>query len=217
MTAEAACNSKPAAPVRRRPALHGPEPADPANLLNARSRHPVQLDVRDRWKKGGPVPAVGRRPLCRRGGWPSRGSSVTATPPPTTTRIRSGSSSMPPRWRTDAEDRGVHGEANYIRNSVSAVVDAYDGTTTLYAFDESDSAAAGLAQGVPRPARAPHGNVPRAAGASSLPGGPVLDPDRPVRLLPHRRRPRLLLQAGLLGPARGPLGADSPTARARSW
>jgi uncharacterized protein len=32
----------------------------------------------------------------------------------------------------------VHGEANYIRNSVKAVVDAYDGTTTLYAFDETD-------------------------------------------------------------------------------
>jgi uncharacterized membrane protein (UPF0182 family) len=40
--------------------------------------------------------------------------------------------------RTDSEARGVHGEGNYIRNSVKAVVDAYDGTTTLYAFDETD-------------------------------------------------------------------------------
>jgi uncharacterized protein len=40
--------------------------------------------------------------------------------------------------RTDPEDRGVGGEANYIRNSVKAVVDAYDGTITLYAFDETD-------------------------------------------------------------------------------
>jgi hypothetical protein len=40
--------------------------------------------------------------------------------------------------RSGPEDRGVHGEANYIRNSVKAVVDAYDGTTTLYAFDETD-------------------------------------------------------------------------------
>jgi uncharacterized protein len=40
--------------------------------------------------------------------------------------------------RADPGDRGVHGEANYVRNSVKAVVDAYDGTTTLYAFDETD-------------------------------------------------------------------------------
>ena len=30
------------------------------------------------------------------------------------------------------------GQVNYIRNSVKAVVDAYDGSVTLYAFDESD-------------------------------------------------------------------------------
>ena len=30
------------------------------------------------------------------------------------------------------------GQVNYIRNSVKAVVDAYDGSITLYAFDESD-------------------------------------------------------------------------------
>jgi uncharacterized membrane protein (UPF0182 family) len=34
--------------------------------------------------------------------------------------------------------QGVHGRANYIRNSVKAVVDAYDGTVTLYAFDQAD-------------------------------------------------------------------------------
>ena len=30
------------------------------------------------------------------------------------------------------------GSANYVRNSVKATVDAYDGTTTLYVFDETD-------------------------------------------------------------------------------
>ncbi len=34
--------------------------------------------------------------------------------------------------------QGVHGTGNYIRNSVKAVVDAYTGKVTLYAFDESD-------------------------------------------------------------------------------
>ena len=33
---------------------------------------------------------------------------------------------------------GIEGEANYIRNSVKAVVDAYDGTVTLYVRDPDD-------------------------------------------------------------------------------
>jgi uncharacterized membrane protein (UPF0182 family) len=32
----------------------------------------------------------------------------------------------------------VYGDLNYMRNSVKVTVDAYDGTTTLYAFDETD-------------------------------------------------------------------------------
>lgn len=34
--------------------------------------------------------------------------------------------------------RGVQGRGNYLRNSVKAVVDAYDGSVKLYAFDEKD-------------------------------------------------------------------------------
>ena len=40
--------------------------------------------------------------------------------------------------RDGSTGRGVHGSGNYIRNSVKAVVDAYTGKVTLYAFDESD-------------------------------------------------------------------------------
>jgi uncharacterized protein len=36
------------------------------------------------------------------------------------------------------ERPGITGTANYIRNSVKAVVDAYDGTITLYVVDEED-------------------------------------------------------------------------------
>ena len=36
----------------------------------------------------------------------------------------------------------AHGVANYMRNSVKAVVDAYDGTTTFYLMDPSDALAA---------------------------------------------------------------------------
>jgi uncharacterized protein len=40
--------------------------------------------------------------------------------------------------RNELGSRGVEGIGNYIRNSVKAVVDAYSGEVTLYAFDESD-------------------------------------------------------------------------------
>jgi uncharacterized membrane protein (UPF0182 family) len=40
--------------------------------------------------------------------------------------------------RNEIGARGVEGIGNYIRNSVKAVVDAYTGDVTLYAFDEQD-------------------------------------------------------------------------------
>jgi uncharacterized protein len=40
--------------------------------------------------------------------------------------------------RNELGSRGVQGIGNYIRNSVKAVVDAYTGKVTLYAYDESD-------------------------------------------------------------------------------
>jgi uncharacterized protein len=40
--------------------------------------------------------------------------------------------------RNELGSRGVEGLGNYIRNSVKAVVDAYTGEVTLYAFDEQD-------------------------------------------------------------------------------
>jgi hypothetical protein len=40
--------------------------------------------------------------------------------------------------RNELGSRGVEGIGNYIRNSVKAVVDAYTGKVTLYAFDEND-------------------------------------------------------------------------------
>jgi uncharacterized protein len=40
--------------------------------------------------------------------------------------------------RNEVGSRGVEGIGNYIRNSVKAVVDAYTGEVTLYAFDDKD-------------------------------------------------------------------------------
>jgi uncharacterized membrane protein (UPF0182 family) len=40
--------------------------------------------------------------------------------------------------RPESRGAGVEGQANYIRNSVKAVVDAFDGTVNLYTYDEQD-------------------------------------------------------------------------------
>jgi len=105
--------------------------------LNSRSRILFNRDVRDRVEKAAPflqwdadpyVAVVDGRVVFIRDGY------TTTDNYPYSQRIRLDVAAR----RTGPKDRGVHGEANYIRNSVKAVVDAYDGTTTLYAFDESD-------------------------------------------------------------------------------
>ena len=50
---------------------------------------------------------------------------------------------------------------NYIRNSVKATVDAYDGTVTLYGWDEEDPVLQDLDQGVPG-----HGQAARTRSAT---------------------------------------------------
>src|SRR5215213_6737847 len=105
--------------------------------LNARSRILFNRDIRDRTEKAAPflqwdadpyVAVVDGRVVFIRDGY------TTTDNYPYSQRIQLDVAAR----RSDPEDRGVHGEANYIRNSVKAVVDAYDGTTTLYAFDETD-------------------------------------------------------------------------------
>ena len=105
--------------------------------LNARSRILFNRDIRDRMEKAAPflqwdadpyVAVVDGRIVYIRDGY------TTTDNYPYSQRIRLDVAAR----RTDPSARGVGGEANYIRNSVKAVVDAYDGTTTLYAFDETD-------------------------------------------------------------------------------
>jgi uncharacterized protein len=105
--------------------------------LNYRSRVLFNRDIRDRTEKAAPflkwdadpyVAVVDGRIVYIRDGY------TTTDNYPYSQRIRLDVAAR----RTEPEDRGVSGEANYIRNSVKAVVDAYDGTTTLYAFDDTD-------------------------------------------------------------------------------
>jgi uncharacterized membrane protein (UPF0182 family) len=61
--------------------------------------------------------------------------------------------------RNEIGSRGVEGIGNYIRNSVKAVVDAYTGEVTLYAFDEQDPVLATWRKAFPNLFR-PAGEIP---------------------------------------------------------
>src|SRR5829696_5742668 len=61
--------------------------------------------------------------------------------------------------RNEIGARGVEGIGNYIRNSVKAVVDAYSGEVTLYAFDEDDPILAAWRKAFPK-LFAPEGDIP---------------------------------------------------------
>ena len=78
-------------------------------------------------------------------------------------------------------------EVSYIRNSVKATVDAYDGTVTLYAVDESDPVLAGVGGRLPRGGEAGERDLRRVAGALPLPGGPVQGAARDAREVPRER------------------------------
>ena len=66
-------------------------------------------------------------------------------------------------------------DISYIRNSVKATVDAFDGTVTLYSIDDKDPVLKAWEQRLPRHCEARRD--PRvAAGALPVPGGPVQGP-----------------------------------------
>ena len=98
----------------------------------------------------------------------------------------------------------VRDQINYIRNSVKATVDAYDGTVTLYAWDESDPVLQTWRKVFPGTVvdRGPDQRKP--AGAHPVPRGHVQGPARALCALP-RHRP-----AGLLHVQRRLAGADRP-------
>ena len=64
-------------------------------------------------------------------------------------------------------------QVSYIRNSVKATVDAYDGTVTLYAAGRGRSGAAGVGEGVPGHRQTQERHHPGPGGAPALPRGPV--------------------------------------------
>ena len=80
-------------------------------------------------------------------------------------------------------------QANYVRNSVKAVVDAYDGTVTLYAWDPDRPGAADVDEGLPRASSSRSRRCrSEVLDARALPAGPVQDPARDPQPLPRHRR-----------------------------
>ena len=88
------------------------------------------------------VPVVGRRPVSR---WSSTGACKWIIDGYTTT------DRYPYAQRAITDGGGgLSGQRfNYVRNSVKAVIDAYDGTTTLYIVDHDDPIVKAYSEGVP--------------------------------------------------------------------
>jgi len=105
--------------------------------VTSQSRLMFNRDIRDRVEKvapflqwdGDPYAVVlGGRIMFVRDGY------TTSNDYPYVQRVDLGDAAR----RDASTGDGVKGSGNYIRNSVKAVVDAYTGKVTLYAFDESD-------------------------------------------------------------------------------
>ena len=102
---------------------------------------------------------------------------------------------------------------NYIRNSVKATVDAYDGTVTLYQFDDTDPILEAWNKAFGGNLIKPKSDDPAGAGgALPLPGGPVQGAAGPAVEVPRQRPAAVQLGAGLLAGAGRPgrsTGADA--------
>ena len=94
-----------------------------------------------------------------------------------------------------AAGSGLRHTYNYVRNSVKATVDAYDGTVTFYVVDPTDPVVTAWSKAFPGLFTPGDAGPARAGGALPLPGGPVPGADQHVRPLP-RRRPQPVLPAG---------------------
>ena len=79
-------------------------------------------------------------------------------------------------------------EVNYMRNAVKATVDAYDGTVTLYAWDESDPILSAWRSAFPGTVKDKSQIPALAAGPPALPRGPVQGAALPVRPVPRDGR-----------------------------
>ena len=98
---------------------------------------------------------------------------------------------------------------NYIRNSVKAVVDMYDGTVSFYVMDPHDPVLAVYRRAFPDVFKDLEGTLAGSKAPPALSSGPFRNPSGPIRELPHDR------SSGLLQP-RGSVGATAGEVRRQS-
>ena len=96
--------------------------------------------------------------------------------------------------------RSLHGR-NYLRNSVKAVVDAYNGSVTFYVFDYRDPIIKAYRQMLPGSVQGPQRDAAESPASCSLSRGFVHRPGRDVRYLPHDQSYDLLQPRGSVGGA----------------
>ena len=87
--------------------------------------------------------------------------------------------------------RDFHGH-NYLRNSVKAVIDAYNGSLTFYVFDRRDPIINAYRQMLPELFKDEARDAGESAAAHPLSGGYVHRAGRDVRHLPHDQPDHLL-------------------------
>ena len=155
-----------------------------------------------------------RLPRGRRRAGSSGSSTATRRRPTTRTRRLQSSSTTRPRTRSRSARSVGHaistGQVNYIRNSVKATVDAYDGTVRLYAWDDQDPVLKAWSKAFPgtvQPMSEISGDL---MSHLRYPRGPFKVQRDAARALPRHRPRRLLRRPGLLAGARrpDPGGAD---------
>ena len=83
-------------------------------------------------------------------------------------------------------------QINYIRNSVKAVVNAYDGSVQLYAWDDKDPLLKTWMKAFPGTVKPKLGHLAGADVAPALPGGHVQGPARPAGEVPRDRLDHLV-------------------------
>jgi len=86
---------------------------------------------------------------------------------------------------------GLRTNFNYVRNSVKATIDAYDGTVTIYKYDPQRSDPGCIRVGLSRPLPLDVRDAARSVCAYPLPARPVPGADRDVVALSRERSQRL--------------------------
>ena len=94
---------------------------------------------------------------------------------------------------------GLDTDFNYVRNSVKATVDAYDGTVHFYVVDPKDPIIQTYRKAFPELFNDVDGHAGRAAGPLAVPRGHLRRADRAVHAVPHDRPAAVLPEGGAVG------------------